>query len=557
MAGEGCALNFWCIGDKRIIAIALLLRESSQKYMSVLYLNHFSLHADPFRMTPDTAFFFTGGQRGDILEGLVVASMHDEGIISVVGEIGMGKTMLSRMLLDRLRPLPADTVYLANPVFDRDEILGAIAHDLMPEPPQGNRAQMLAALEAVLIERYSQGRRVVVVIDEAHSMPASTLEEIRLLSNLETTQSKLLKIVLFGQPELDELLDAPQLRQVKDRISHRFELQPLSAPEVSAYLTFRLHKAGWTGGELFDPAAVKLLVQACEGRTRKLNMLADKSMLAAYAQGVPQVGIGQVRRATSDGSPHDNRRAAPPAEHKPARSGPAWQKFVPLGLAVLAALGIGYGVGVGYGSGKGSVQARGELALSAAAAGGGVVPPALATGQTRLAGTPAAPAAVQPQPLTVAAVAAAALPAASGGGLTEAGPKPKLMVPGLAARLRDNSLAVRMQATDEFFATSTNKGFTVQLLSMRAPREAELLAVARQIQAALDAAPAQVGVPRADVPVLVQNRRYQGQLFHALYVGHFESRQAALDFIQSSPPAIRRYKSLVRSLDAIREEPAP
>ncbi|MDP3411761.1 MAG: AAA family ATPase, partial [Polaromonas sp.] len=277
--------------------------------MSVLYLDHFSLAADPFRITPDTEFFFTGGQRGDILEGLIVAAMHDEGIVSVVGEIGMGKTMLSRMLLERLRPLPCDTVYLANPVFDRDEILGAIAHDLMAEPPQGNRAHMLAALEAVLIERYSQGRRVVVVIDEAHSMPATTLEEIRLLSNLETTQNKLLKIVLFGQPELDELLDAPQLRQVKDRISHRFELQPLNADEASAYLRFRLHKAGWQGGELFDTEALKLLVQASGGRTRRLNMLADKSLLAAYAEGVSQVGAEQVSRAVGDSLPKTGRNA--------------------------------------------------------------------------------------------------------------------------------------------------------------------------------------------------------------------------------------------------------
>ena len=523
--------------------------------MSVLYLDHFNLNADPFRITPDTAFFFTGGQRGDILEGLVVASMHDEGIISVVGEIGMGKTMLSRMLLDRLRVLPADTVYLANPVFDRDEILSAIARDLMPEPPVGNRAQMLAALESVLIERYAQGRRVVVVIDEAHSMPAPTLEEIRLLSNLETTQSKLLKIVLFGQPELDELLDAPQLRQVKDRISHRFELQPLTAPEVSGYLTFRLHKAGWTGGELFDPAAVKLLVQASEGRTRKLNMLADKSMLAAYAEGVPRVGIAQVRRATSDSSPHAARRGAPPAEHQPARSGADWLKLAPLGLAVLVALGIGYGVGVGFGSGSGSVQARGQLALPvtpAAASGGSAVAPAQATNQTQLANTAPAPAAVQlqPQPPIVAALAVAALPVAA----VKATPP----APGLADRLRDNSLAVRMQATNEFFSAPQNNGFTVQLLSMRAPREAELLGLAKQIQAALDGvASAPAGARQASAPVLVHNRVYQGQPFHALYVGHFETRQAALDFLQSSPPAVKRYKSLVRGLDAIREEPAP
>ena len=545
--------------------------------MSVLYLDHFNLNADPFRITPDTAFFFTGGQRGDILEGLVVASMHDEGIISVVGEIGMGKTMLSRMLLDRLRVLPADTVYLANPVFDRDEILSAIARDLMPEPPVGNRAQMLAALESVLIERYAQGRRVVVVIDEAHSMPAPTLEEIRLLSNLETTQSKLLKIVLFGQPELDELLDAPQLRQVKDRISHRFELQPLTAPEVSGYLTFRLHKAGWTGGELFDPAAVKLLVQASEGRTRKLNMLADKSMLAAYAEGVPRVGIAQVRRATSDSSPHAARRGAPPAEHQPARSGADWLKLAPLGLAVLVALGIGYGVGVGFGSGSGSVQARGQLALPvtpAAASGGSAVAPATATNQTQLANTAPAAVQLQPQPPIVAALAVAALPVASGGSPTItsgasspaaarlAGPvaavKATPPTPGLADRLHDNSLAVRMQATNEFFSAPQNNGFTVQLLSMRAPREAELLGLAKQIQAALDGvASAPAGARQASAPVLVHNRVYQGQPFHALYVGHFETRQAALDFLQSSPPAVKRYKSLVRGLDAIREEPAP
>lgn len=314
--------------------------------MSVLYLNYFNLTTDPFRMTPDTEFFFAGGQRGDILEGLIVASMHDEGIVSVVSEIGMGKTMLSRMLLERLRQLPADTVYLPNPVFDRGEILGAIARDLMQEPPQGNRTQMLAALELVLLERYSRGRRVVVVIDEAHSMPATTLEEIRLLSNLETTQNKLIKIVLFGQPELDVLLDAPQLRQVKDRISHRFELQLFSVADASAYLMFRLHKAGWKGGELFDAGALKLLAHASEGRTRKLNRLADKSMLAAYAQGVPQVGVEQVRRAASDSLSKAKRATASGHQHA-GRNSSAWRKWLLVSIGLLLALGAGYALGTG------------------------------------------------------------------------------------------------------------------------------------------------------------------------------------------------------------------
>lgn len=506
--------------------------------MSVLYLDHFGLSTDPFRITPDTEFFFTGGQRGDILEGLIVASMHDEGIVSVVGEIGMGKTMLSRMLLERLRPLASDTVYLANPVFDRDEILGAIANDLMPEPPQGNRAQMLAGLESVLIERYTQGRRVVVVIDEAHSMPATTLEEIRLLSNLETTQHKLLKIVLFGQPELDELLAAPQLRQVKDRISHRFELQPLNAAEVSAYLMFRLHKAGWKGGELFDAPALGLLAQASEGRTRKLNMLADKSLLAAYAEGVPQVGVDQVRRATADSLPKSGRGTVF-AGRTLVGSGAGW-RFAPLILGLLLALGLGYLLGNARQPPRseplavsGAVQpaaAPASAAPSAAQPAAALVPP--------LPGTPTGRKATIPMP---AASAPAPLP------LRQAAPTGA----GPIAGLTDSSLAVRMQATDAFVAAPSTRGFTVQLLSQRAPREADVLAMADEIRSALDAS------PQSAAPVLVHNRLYRQQVFHALYVGQFETRAAALEFIQSAPLAVRRYKPVVRSLEAIRQEPRP
>ena len=518
--------------------------------MSVLYLNHFNLSTDPFRMTPDTEFFFTGGQRGDILEGLIVASMHDEGIVSVVGEIGMGKTMLSRMLLERLRPLPSDTVYLANPVFDRGEILGAIARDLMPTPPQGNRAHMLAALEAVLIERYAQGRRVVLVIDEAHSMPPSTLEEIRLLSNLETTQNKLIKIVLFGQLELDVLLDAPQLRQVKDRISHRFELQPFSAAEASAYLMFRLHKAGWKGGELFDAGALKLLVQASEGRTRKLNMLADKSMLAAYAQGVPQVGVEQVRRAASDSLVKIKaKRVLKAVDYKPARIPATWRKLLPMTLGLLAALGVGYGAGTG------DVPARFNQVISFIAVQSDAMldhvkaPLPLASAAEPLAADAqvAAPSVVQAAssttsspPVADVAPAAERAPASS-----------------LATQLRAESLAVRKRATDDFMALSSNQGFTVQLLSLRAAREAEMLALAQEVQAGLDEASTEAGSPPSDVPVLVHNRFFQRQIYQVMYVGHFESRPAAMQFIRASAQVLSPYKPMIRSLESIRREATP
>lgn len=529
--------------------------------MSVLYLDHFGLSTDPFRITPDTGLFFTGGQRGDILEGLIVASMHDEGIVSVVGEIGMGKTMLSRMLLERLRPLASDTVYLANPVFDRDEILGAIARDLMPEPPQGNRAHMLAALESVLIERYSQGRRVVVVIDEAHSMPATTLEEIRLLSNLETTQNKLLKIVLFGQPELDELLAAPQLRQVKDRISHRFELQPLDAQDASAYLMFRLHKAGWKGGELFDAAALRLLVQASEGRTRKLNMLADKSLLAAYAEGVPQVGIDQVRRAVGDSLP-TTRRASLFASTTGGHSAGLWPRSALAALGVLVALGVGYFLGGGRGPDRNERVAMTQpvtpLVAEAALRPSASQPPSPSqpVPAARVAQGPVVSAAI---PTAAAAAVAAAPPGSSATGAVPAAPhspspvaaRASIAEPALVAKLKDNSLAVRMQATDEFIAKPSSQGFTVQLLSQRAPRDAEVLAMANEVQAALD------GAAQSAAPVLVHNRLYQRQLSHALYAGHFDTRADALAFIQSAPAAIRRYNPVVRSLDAIRKEPVP
>ena len=502
--------------------------------MSVLYLNHFNLSIDPFRITPDTEFFFTGGQRGDILEGLIVASLHDEGIVSVVGEIGMGKTMLSRMLLERLRSLPSDTVYLANPVFDRGEILGAIARDLMPEPPQGSRTQILEALEAVLIERYAQGRRVVVVVDEAHSMPASTLEEIRLLSNLETTQHKLIKIVLFGQPELDVLLDAPQLRQVKDRISHRFELQPFSAAEASAYLMFRLHKAGWKGGELFDAAALKLLAQASEGRTRKLNMLADKSMLAAFAQGVSQVGVEQVRRAASDSLPQAKRPALA-IKKPPAHITSVWLQRLPMSFGLLAALGLGYAAGAGALPDRFSQVM--SLQWAAMLSPGKDAQPLDSAAETLAAAATATATAAAPEAVPVP--------------VPEADPVP------LVSPLRAESLAQRKRATDNFMALPANQGFTVQLISLRARREAEMLALAQAVQTELDAVAIEAGAAQSDVPVLVHDRFYQRQIYQVMYVGHFESRPAALQFMRSSPSVLSPYKPVVRTLDSIRKEAVP
>jgi hypothetical protein len=366
-------------------------------------------------------------------------------------------------------------------------------------------------------------------------MPATTLEEIRLLSNLETTQHKLLKIVLFGQPELDDLLAAPQLRQVKDRISHRFELQPLNAQEVSAYLVFRLHKAGWKGGELFDAAALGLLVQASEGRTRKLNMLADKSLLAAYAEGVQQVGVDQVRRAASDSLPKSGRVAG-----FAGKSG--WAHVAGWRLA-LVMLGLLVALGVGYLLGNGRQSPR----IDQVAASRPVLPIEPVAPAAWVPGTPGVP--PTPPAAPARTIADALLVANAPTPLVAKQVAPLGSV--LTAGLTDPSLAVRIQATDAFVAAPSTRGFTVQLLSQRAPREADVLAMANDIRSALDAS------PQSAAQVLVHNRLYRQQVFHALYVGHFETRAAALEFIQSAPSAVKRYKPVVRSLEAIRQEPRP
>jgi MSHA biogenesis protein MshM len=263
-----------------------------------LYLDHFGLTEPPFRITPHTDFFFDGADRGATLEALVYAVTHDEGIVKVSGEVGSGKTMLCRMLMERL-PTEVATIYLATPSLARDEILQAIGDELALKLPD-RRTVALRELQEHLIKLYGAGRRVVILIDEAHVMPDDTLEQVRLLSNLESSRHKLLQIVLFGQPELDETLAKPSLRQLRDRITHSFRMRPLSDPEVAKYVGFRMRAAGYRGPDVFAPRAAARIARAAEGLTRRVNILADKALLAAYSQGSHAVTERHVKAAIAD-----------------------------------------------------------------------------------------------------------------------------------------------------------------------------------------------------------------------------------------------------------------
>jgi MSHA biogenesis protein MshM len=264
-----------------------------------LYLEYFGLREPPFRITPHTDFFFTGANRGPTLEALVYAITQDEGIVKVTGEVGSGKTMLCRMLLERL-PESVETLYLANPSLSRQEILGAIADELGVSTHGKATHSLTRAVQDALIERYAAGKRVVMLIDEAHAMPAESLEEIRLLSNLESKATKLLQIALFAQPELDERLAANDMRQLRERITQHFSLAPLKPVDVASYIEFRLRAAGYHGPSPFTPAAVKLIADISEGLSRRINILADKALLAAYSNNIHQVDSGEVKTAAQD-----------------------------------------------------------------------------------------------------------------------------------------------------------------------------------------------------------------------------------------------------------------
>ncbi|MBN8462423.1 MAG: AAA family ATPase [Dechloromonas sp.] len=264
-----------------------------------LYLEHFGLREPPFRITPHTDFFFTGANRGPTLDALIYAITQDEGIVKVTGEVGSGKTMLCRMLLERL-PADVESLYLANPSLSRHEILGAIADELGIPADGRTTHSMIRTLQDALVERYAAGKRVVIMIDEAHAMPAESLEEIRLLSNLESKATKLLQIALFAQPELDDRLAANDMRQLRERITQHFNLAPLKVAEVGGYIEFRLRAAGYRGPTPFTARAIDLIAKISEGLSRRINILADKALLAAYSGGGHQVDVAEVRIAAQD-----------------------------------------------------------------------------------------------------------------------------------------------------------------------------------------------------------------------------------------------------------------
>jgi type II secretory pathway predicted ATPase ExeA len=295
-----------------------------------LYLDYFGLNEAPFRITPNTEYWYAGGQRGEMLAALLYAIGQGEGIIKVVGEVGSGKTMLCRKLVAQL-PDSVDSVYLGNPTLAPDDMLAAILADLGIETPESGRQARLAQLNAALLARHEAGRRVVVFVEEAQGIALENLEFLRLLTNLETATDKLLQIVLFGQPELDAQLADPRIRQLKDRITLSLNLSPLAETEVAAYLRARLAVAGYRGPDLFQPALIARMTKLSGGLSRRINVLADKTLLAAYAGQTHTLTPDHLEAAAGDADMQPTRAAAEDAGQRHW----AW-----LGAGLAAVLGL-------------------------------------------------------------------------------------------------------------------------------------------------------------------------------------------------------------------------
>ena len=248
-----------------------------------MYTQFFGLKEKPFEITADPKFLYLSEGHKEALAHLIYAVQEKKGFAVITGEVGTGKTTLVQTLLSRMDG-NTRTAFLFNPKLDSSsEFLQSICEDLEINVEKGTKGDCLAHLNNFLMDCYTKNVNVVLIIDEAHTLSPQLLEEVRLLTNLETPNSKLLQVVLLGQPELDIILDQPRFRNLKQRISVRYRLQPLNPEEVKEYIKRRLRVAGAKNTYLFTPQALKKIYQYSKGIPRLINIVCDNALVYGYA----------------------------------------------------------------------------------------------------------------------------------------------------------------------------------------------------------------------------------------------------------------------------------
>lgn len=498
--------------------------------------------------------------RGEVLDGLVQAALAHDSIVTVTGDAGCGKTMLSQMLAKRLRVAGFDLVYIPQPVYGPqgilDFLLTAWKLDLGPE------RSAVQSIHAELLLRQQQGRRVVVLIDEAHGMRPDTLVALAQLADVPNGTHTLMQLVLFGQPSLQQLLALPSLQALQDKLLYRFALAAWSEVDTRAYVEHRLRTAGWRGGALFHSQALTALIQAAAGHVRHLHVLADKALLAAYAEGAHEVQAIHVRALQSPPQtlempsppPTDvlataSHETAPAGHEKGIRTLGRWSQWGSIGLLVLAVGGTGVWMS------KDGVDAPPAPQATAP------VPPAAAVTPTPMAlidaADPQSPvAAPLPVPTTLpsfAPVSAPPDPPASTA-TAVASPVAAAQTPAFSDVPRYAGLPTAIQerlAASQTFFNATNKGWTIQVGV--AKNTAELQTLLAQVQTL--------------TPVWVHERYYSKAhvvssyaglgLVWAVYVGHYPARAEAYEAMRQLSVALPVLKPVVRTLGGIRSEAIP
>lgn len=296
-----------------------------------MYTSFFGLGEKPFAITPDPRYLFMSERHAEALAHLLYGITEAGGFIQLTGEVGTGKTTIVRSLLERM-PGHADVAVILNPQLTPVEFVLTICEELgifMRDEDAASIKDLVDLLNRRLLEANAKGRRIVVIVDEAQNLMPATLEQVRLLTNLETASKKLLQIILIGQPELRELLDRVELRQLAQRITGRYHLAPLSRTETASYVNHRLKVAG-AAGEIFSSAALREVHRLSGGVPRIINVICDRALLGAFTQEQHRIGPGMIREAASEVS---GRSVSPP-----------WMKLLVGSAGSVAVLGLALGI---------------------------------------------------------------------------------------------------------------------------------------------------------------------------------------------------------------------
>ena len=265
-----------------------------------MYQSFYGFKEKPFNITPDPKFLYLSPTHQEALQHLKFGVQEKKGFIVLVGEVGCGKTTICRRFLNEIDPEHFDTALILNPRITETQTLKAILTELGETKLARNQNDLVAQMNRVLLDRIQRGRDIVLIIDEAQNLSFEVLEQIRLLSNLETDKQKLLQIVLMGQPELKDVLAREELRQLRQRILVHYELHPLSLPDMQHYIHHRLTLAGGQGRPSFTPWALRALHRGSKGIPRIVNNLCDKALLSAFIRESDEVNFWDVRRAIRD-----------------------------------------------------------------------------------------------------------------------------------------------------------------------------------------------------------------------------------------------------------------